>query len=278
MTRTIAALFTLLLGLGCAGVGIYQDPGCTETTAIPVCAPAPHLAVHYTGGEEPKLEIRLLFLPDFSSRIYIRPERGWGSSKAQIELENGILKSFQCEGDAKAEETVEAVGGAVGDIASAFTGVLGALKETSEEQALDVGRLEALRAELEPIVKDLKAMASKADLGAPETEKKKLMDTASVLEGLIRDIDDPEASAGLEIRDLARAVAQAFGPVKAVDVARYKDDPVSAKGVAVVRNVLGRILEGLTPPSGGTAFFKLYRIHTDRPGETRLELVHAELP
>jgi len=107
--KKLFLLATALSLTSCASVQFYNDAGLTQKSGLKIYPPKPYLLVERSPGTDVNIKTTIVYLPDTQNPTYVKVVPGLGSSDLQLELENGILKSYGLTTDSKIPETISAV-------------------------------------------------------------------------------------------------------------------------------------------------------------------------
>lgn len=128
---TITVFFILLL-VGCAHVNFYSDKNLQTKTGIEFFSPKPYLLVVNLKSTK-SIDLvkvgtdssyaQIVYLPDLSNPMYMEPCSGLGTNDIEIEMDNGMIKSFNNKSDAEIPETIDKITGLLGKIPEVFKGL-----------------------------------------------------------------------------------------------------------------------------------------------------------
>jgi len=107
--KKLFLLATALSLTSCASVQFYNDAGLTQKSGLKIYPPKPYLLVERSPGTDVNIKTSIVYLPDTQNPTYVKVVPGLGSSDLQLELENGMLKSYGLTTDSKIPETISAV-------------------------------------------------------------------------------------------------------------------------------------------------------------------------
>lgn len=183
-------------GLASCGHLSFKDAGGTEI-GVPIYKPKPYLLVVRNATKDDTNTAEIVYLPDLSSPIWVRPIPGWGSADLSLNVTNGMMTSFGQNTDPKIADLLNAVGG----LATSYAGARKTLSEI--KAAADAARQQALSLD------DAKLLASSArDLRA-------VLDSPQGKEFLLDTERDVLASAAVQLDALAKAISDPTKPFDA---------------------------------------------------------------
>jgi len=268
-----AAIAALALGpAACAGVRVYSDPAMTHETGIKVFTPKPYLLVSRTGAKEQPVELSIVYLPDTRAPLYIRQQRGWGSSDLGVTLANGMLADFGAKSDSRTPEAFSSMG-------TLLTAAAGAYK-TSREQLTALGAaahddLDEASQIVALIAQEMvKSTSGSSPATAPQAADAR--EIAATLNDVSAALADP-----MQANDIELALAKLSGVVTAIDALKMDSPPTGNNRVTMynsridtLKHELQRVVEKIDAPQ--PAAFELYEIRQEN-GRTSLVRVVASL-